>query len=1284
MAIETQPPPSSFSRVRFGLGPKTPRSRIPPESPQDPNDADWYIPYNGPYELPPTVPRSHNRDSWGQLLGSVLSNLGGTKSSDALHEWSSGGRITSPLPSSGAYSSHPYRMNAAPDALRAPGPSTTASQGRTAISQSLRGSRPRLNTISSVPFANIDTTGGVGESPTPVQRSPLYTSPPASASSRLSFTSFLPFGASTRKPRSNSNPASRQPSAKRSRNDAPTHDPLQSNHATTLDPQSSRSRSPVRHRPRRRSNTLITTFMTAARTSSHNSSPTSFHHSDSLPSTHPYAYTFPSTWTETSQRAPAVSPAAPHSFDKGKGVDRSYQYPPPPPPDTQKKNQVPPHLKPASRTSLFKTISTPNLRNLSHGLSDSKPTRGKYRWLSPETWCDAMLFPRPRFMVHTDDEPPQPFSHRHVPIIRPPEPRTGGERTALPPIRLLASQSAVNLRATNPESSSGPPRAEPLWIARPTGSFDGHGPSSPGRSRSFAQDDLALPSSPVPSLSRVLEMSASFERERAEWKAKAARSLQSSKLTRSLGRSRTQSTGRTRAQLKDVGGMGFLATKTLLGNQLAAPTVHTSTSSDGSQTQHTRSGTSHARTMSSGGHSGAGSRSKAALRAATGLCFSGDNISPKDELFTRHDGDGKNARIESSPPKLDVGLAPSPLVSNNNSTIGIALSSPPSSAVQDATESSRPIYVPDHPYAQSSHSPPRRSYTRSSSDYAGPHPSAVLAAAPATVVTSDMSARHRLPPHVVLHPYASALAYPNAASSQHSQEHPPILLKGSHQTPAESATPPQKSTPQKLPLRPSPLSDTREAGRAAPHAYASGSRSSGVPLVLADALSFGLQRRFSADSGLGDSEIHHEAPSSAAQLLTSLPSWALTAPPEHPDLGHSMAFLSLHSNHTISSSPVETLDPPVFTASMLTYSSLGDEPLPGSHASSPQQSPPPLSRLEDLDRYRNLFYRPRPSGSSRTPSDEHPRVSSRDTGSLDVNPTGSVSSASGLVGPTRQLGGEFEAMLDVRHLDGTGSLRDSPPRMWGLRYGGTRGGDGTGTRTDPNVVLSVASDLEMNSPEVTRLPLSLHRNLGRPSDASLTIHIPQDVESRASSVLDRSEIEDADHDELLRVGTIEAVSTPAATTAAHRFSFAGDIHGGRSQDSLPPPPVPVAAVEYDEDLTHLPLLVVPTYHHSASHHPSSLPSATTEVTRSSYTTNTTNDTGTSRISGLSDFPVPPTHTAVSSDRSSMLKSYFGDAHSRPVSQTDAPRTAASRSRHSSLAGPSQLSPERHASEPSAP
>ncbi|KAH9160173.1 hypothetical protein EDB89DRAFT_2168928 [Lactarius sanguifluus] len=89
MATKTQTTPSTFPRLCFGFGHKSSRTCLPPDPSENPDDPDWYIPYNGPYELPPSVPRSQNRDSWGQLLGSVLSNLSGTMTSmDRTHEQS--------------------------------------------------------------------------------------------------------------------------------------------------------------------------------------------------------------------------------------------------------------------------------------------------------------------------------------------------------------------------------------------------------------------------------------------------------------------------------------------------------------------------------------------------------------------------------------------------------------------------------------------------------------------------------------------------------------------------------------------------------------------------------------------------------------------------------------------------------------------------------------------------------------------------------------------------------------------------------------------------------------------------------------------------------------------------------------------------------------------------------------------------------------------------------------------------------------------------------------------
>ena len=627
-------------------------------------------------------------------------------------------------------------------------------------------------------------------------------------------------------------------------------------------------------------------------------------------------------------------------------------------------------------------------------------------------------------------------------------------------------------------------------------------------------------------------MKTSFEHERAEWKAQAARSLQSSKRTRSLGRSRSQSVGRTRAQLKDMGGMGFLATKTLLGNQLAAPTVHARTPSDSTQT---RSGTSHAHTNSSGGMSRAGTKSRAALRAATGLCMSDDKTSPQDErndTFSRIDSRDKVVRIEAAAPNADVVPSPSSLVTSN-SDVGVAVSSPPP-AEEDSAVPTKSLHAQDHPYVQGggARSGSKRSqHERSGSDYAGPHPSAVAIAVPSAALTSDMSARHRLPPHAALHPFASVSAYQNTASSQHSAA---FHSKGSHQDLPEDAPPPW-SKPQEPPKYQPQVLGATESGRVGAHAYASASDShlGSEPLAFADALSYGLRRPGSADSGVGESETHFGGSPAPTSPYTPIPNLVLTTMAERPLDSTSPApgssFLlppRSSQTHTVTSSPPEPRDLPAFSASVLSYSlhshsaqaSLHDEPLAaGSGSSSPQRSPRPFSSIEDLDRYRNLFYRPRGSGSSRTPSGEHRRVLSGGSSGLlsgqDASSNSYVpgSTGSGLTTLTRQLSNELEG-------SGGGLLGGSQPHMWGLRYGGLMGSDGAGSRTDPNAVLSMTSDSDMNmsSPGAgaAMLPFSLHRSFGRQSEgSSLMVPIPQDIESRStSSELDRSEIGEVHED----------------------------------------------------------------------------------------------------------------------------------------------------------------------------
>jgi hypothetical protein len=44
-------------------------------------------------------------------------------------------------------------------------------QAHSVVSQQFRGGRPMMTTMGPMAFANMDNTGSVGESPTPMQRS---------------------------------------------------------------------------------------------------------------------------------------------------------------------------------------------------------------------------------------------------------------------------------------------------------------------------------------------------------------------------------------------------------------------------------------------------------------------------------------------------------------------------------------------------------------------------------------------------------------------------------------------------------------------------------------------------------------------------------------------------------------------------------------------------------------------------------------------------------------------------------------------------------------------------------------------------------------------------------------------------------------------------------------------------------------------------------------------------------------------------------------------------------
>ena len=147
--------------------------------------------------------------------------------------------------------------------------------------------------------------------------------------------------------------------------------------------------------------------------------------------------------------------------------------------------KIPAHLKPSSRASLLKaSSSTPDLHSTSQ---PAMYVKTKTHWLSAETWCDAFMFPRPRFLLRHLDEDPTISRHRLVSsaesvvyqqVEAPPEPKLLKKSLSVSELRTPRFPGVIPSRA---DKSVAPQSSSAL------------------RPRSFALDDLALPS-PIPSL----------------------------------------------------------------------------------------------------------------------------------------------------------------------------------------------------------------------------------------------------------------------------------------------------------------------------------------------------------------------------------------------------------------------------------------------------------------------------------------------------------------------------------------------------------------------------------------------------------------------------------------------------------------------------------------------------------------------------------------------------------------------------------------------------------------
>ncbi|PBK90025.1 hypothetical protein ARMGADRAFT_1014688 [Armillaria gallica] len=1132
MTTKSQP----FSRLsRFGVSFKSnPSSRNRNPGKTAAEDDNWYIPYNGPVEAPRRpYAKPKERDSWGD---SVYDDGEGV----AQNGWDRGR------------------------------PRAHTEPGRNGSSDASH--RPRQPTRS---YVNVDPSGGVGESPAPrISRESTPKSP---------FASIFSFGSP--KKRAPPPSVSTKSDFKRGRRDDRESNGDDEDYYNSY--YSSLVQSPLRNQYQSRPEDSRHSPSSPIGRSEHTHSPASGQSSSSIP--HPYAYVFPTgDYNDAPKTAPLMSM-------NSRDYDPFQRIPVHPSQSAGNGQRSSLHPSSAAGHRLTNSISSPDLR-LSPASSSSRTQpkssilKGKERWLSPETWCDALFLPKPRFKVKQDGS----IQYGKGRIVSPPGSpvfTSFGQANQPPGVlsRALAqSRSMVDLPRTADLSHRHAP--EPFYIgqAQPPASGNAEaGPSRPPRPRSLSLDDLALPS-PVPSLARVLEEGQILDHQRKKWQMQAQSSFQNSR-ARSLSRARTKSLNSKQAKLVETGTVkhphiDFLAARSLLGNQdpmniSTKARLRTASQPSGSggptfsRSSHTHSNSLSKASKSSKSHSQGHSRNeswgkKVAKTTGGALCgFDASALTPTEEKKLPFDdalaGDGTRVIRFEDPPtvrdsivRLTPSQGPSPTPSaGSDLRMGIALSTPPTDI-----EDRESIRLPAHPYAQGG----RYAYTSPSrgSDYAGPHPSSVAGGDPERL---DVSQRHRLPPRALNHPYAQ---YADRDSYSDNDRIIPNPRPDSNISPASkmwAQLSPNGKVHEILPeeIRYSPVVHAKGAGANIRH-----SGNIFDTIGLGEALFSAGEARGSKDSGLGASEEQGVR----GQANGILHPYSNFRQPVAYDVTRPLYFYKPVAEKPLPPQPgdddVSATSTPQRPA-LVHESSSSTERTPETNSS--QASPRPLGSPDDLEHFQDLFYRP-----------------SQVIGpALSRNP----SSRSGLTTLANQLNHEFGER--DRHLSGGSSSGSSRP-----------GGDGM------QFVLS-------ERPEGAR-----RGSIIPPFHPSVTI--PEDVESsRASSVIERSPVEAAS-DEAFKLGQVESQATPPAVSSAHRSSFIGLM--AFSPGRGPPE-------EEDPDNT------VTIRDSRALLHPSISGLPSSDLTRSSYLTNSSLY---SRMSNLSDFPVPPARDAP--PRVSYTSPYFDDQY----------------------------------------
>ncbi|PPQ70345.1 hypothetical protein CVT25_000125 [Psilocybe cyanescens] len=1294
------------------------------------NDEDWYIPYNGPYEAPKEQPRRQRAtDSWGFPLDDYEED--DSMLADRELHLRYGGHNDFNARSSSDRPAEEERKGRSRDRTFSLISGRTTSSGamdpnRASLTMN------RRSTVSGNPppvpsYINLDAgMGGVGESPVPHVRQ-------AKDTNRISLASIFSFGASGRKaaPSPNLSAVGRKsstrllklmPEGPYGRIDSPA--PVQRDSSSSHSRRPSDATTSTTGRPRRHQadqTSLIVTdeedyynsyYETLLRPSDVNlshpyqsrspsssgashSSPgsqqretdtPSQQHSTSTTSAHPYAYAFPRTEITEPHTAPPTPAPRLMPAQSLANPPRLTFTTPQPHAGPSNSNGVYTTLSPraaAATKSLKNSTSTPDFRTqtLVFGKTTTIPNndsptfqfrRGMDRWLSAETWCDALLFPRPRLRIKQEPvEGPIKVKESSGRIVSPPLTPTGEDdlesqqqqqqQTKREPgiaSRVLAhSRSMVDLHKGHrkPEDIQ---HAYPSKLQRdPQSSRAGAQSSRPPRPKSFAQDDLAL--LPVPSLAHVLREGELLESQRREWQRQATHSF-GNKRARSMSRSRAKSLTQKGRQGKHAhqSSMEYIAARACLGTQDLTPIITPAgfiTSFSESNATTTSSGKSHSHTDSlvktltksskahSRNHSRNDSWGKSAMKMAKSTVICGfDNASSLnipngnnkgsdlEGALTRNEtkvirlADPALLPIDRGQPtqpyqNLALRNTPSPAYSGiSDSKVGIALGTPP----EEESE-----YMPSHPYAQgglsfshaasagtsSADHPPRHT------DFAGPHPSINMGVKVPPI--SEIIARHKLPPHMVLHPYAQRDSYLDASglvgqfrsedntphgSKMWAQLSPGVVreilprdLQYSPFSPDHGSRLPH--TPDRQTIN---INDTIGVGETLVNAARF--RASDVKGIFASAgddkgtLASGKSR------DLSPKQQHQQPP----HMQISPPTWAKEEEDDHLAELNPISRrngIQFEMSQTGEEGDMQILRIPSFDRTQ--SASSGNT----SATSSPRTLPQPLGSPNDLENFQDLFYRPSGPGVGRTPNEaalpETPSPPNRGSMPWDMNMPNRRTGSS-LTSLARKLSEEFEMLSHERERSNS-QYSQSPPSSQRPSRMARQPTDGSLQFVFEELGVSGSPPNESND------PIHAFRASGA---------LPEDVQSdsRASSFIENTE-DDDDPTARFRMGVVESVATPPAVSN-HHISFDGQM-----------------AFVHDDEVQRQ---EIDTAGSSGRILSSLMPP--TEATRSSYMTAST----ISRMSGLSDFPTPPKDEYVTPKHMSILSSYFDEALTQSESRSE--------------------------------